>query len=142
MWINVVTLENLESATKYVFEIVLVETNSTHEEARRLVSKRSFTTFPPVLSPQKFTFNHGSCLMYAYFKTFNSLRFWVDQPVAFGILLGDSVYLDTFGTIPPEQAYSQVRLVSSSFLFSRFFLFALYFFYCLLNLFYSLGVFG
>jgi hypothetical protein len=109
LWVSVVTLDYLESDTMYLFSILLLDSmHSSIEEAQCLVHNRSFTTFPPLLAPRKFTFNHGSCLMYVYFKTFNLLRYWVDQAIVFGILLGDSVYLDTFGMITPPQAYSQV----------------------------------
>lgn len=34
--------------------------------------------------------------------------FWERQKIAFGLLLGDTAYMDTFGFVAPEQAYHQV----------------------------------
>jgi len=44
--------------------------------------------------------------------------FWRRQNLGFAVFLGDAVYLDTFGVIPPEQAYPQILADP---VYSRFF---------------------
>lgn len=116
----------LHSGNNWTTTIVLHDLQPDAEYSYRAVSESplnapfsgSFKTFPLPYTPQKFKFNFGSCLMPVPWTNMQIFDFWKKQDLSLAFLIGDAVYLDTFGVIPPAQAYPQVLADP---LYSRFF---------------------
>jgi len=100
-WSTTIILHDLQPDADYSYQIV----SGTPLSA---TFTGTFRTFPPPFTPQRFKFNFGSCLMPVPWTNMHIFDFWGKQDLSLAMLIGDAVYLDTFGIIPPAQAYPQV----------------------------------
>jgi len=101
-WTVTVRLKGLTPATAYSYQVVSASELGANFNGY-------FKTYPlPGASKQRVKFNYGSCLMPLPWTNMQIFDFWGKQDLDFALLIGDAVYLDTFGIIPPEQAYPQV----------------------------------
>jgi hypothetical protein len=102
-WTTTILIQDLKPSTVYTYKVV-----SDGIPLKADFSGTLITSPLPYTTGHSARFNFGSCLMPVPWTNMQIFDFWGKQNLDLAMLIGDAVYLDTFGVIPAAQAYPQI----------------------------------